>query len=490
MRTSVKIKVTLVAVLALLVAVSAALAADPTDQGFGRDGIAEIAASLPEGETDGFEEGLGGIVDLEPDGHGKLLAAVGPIPGSIRQNRFFAAARILPDGDPDPGFGRDGLTRSRRTEIPDGEGGAAGVLRAEAVAPVAGGKVLLAGYLDDGEAYAPVLARFTRRGRPDPGFGHGGRRVYARLSRGNAILHGGRRMAGGERIHDIAVGRDGTIVGVGDVVAGPRGVAHTPQPAALVRAWRPDGGVDHGFGRDGRLAIGVPHGGGYSGFSRVEILPSGKILVAGYLSRRLVVYRLTADGRVDRSFGDHGRVTVGTGGKEVDFYYRASLAVDRDGRVVLGGLAVLDNSVAEAPVLLRLLPDGRRDHSFGGRSVPGTAGRIRGGYVYLTFEPRALTIDGRGRVVVTGGEFTTDGHGEGHEALTSRRFLPDGRPDRSFGRDGIWSTDPPGSRGAGYASATQPDGRVIAGGWVQLERGGRERDFRHGNTALLLTRYR
>jgi len=142
--------------------------------------------------------------------------------------------------------------------------------------------------------------------------------------------------------------------------------------------------------------------------------------------------------------------------------------VDRDGRIVLGGLAILDNAVVEAPVLLRLLPDGRRDHSFGARSVSGTAGRIRGGYVYLTFEPRALTIDSRGRVVVTGGEFTTDGNGERHEALTSRRFSPMAAP----------------------TAPSQPDGRVIAGGWVQLERGGRERDFRHGNTAMLLTRYR
>ena len=485
-----KIKVTLVAIVLLLVAVSAALAADPVDHGFGKDGIAEIAASLPEGETEGFEEGLGSIVDLEPAGHGKLLAAVGPIPESIKHDHFFAAARILPDGRPDPRFGNDGLTRSRRIEIPDGEGGSAGVLRAEAIAPVADGKVLLAGFFDDGEAYAPVLARFTPRGRPDPGFGHGGRRIYARLNRGNSILHGGVRMAGGDRIHDLAVGPDGTIVGVGDVVAGPRGVAHTPQPAALVRAWHPDGTVDRGFGRDGRLTMRVPRGGGYSGFSKVEILPSGKILVAGYLSRRLVVYRLTADGRVDRSFGDHGRVTVGTRGTEINFPYRASLAVDRSGRIVLGGLAILDNAVVEAPVLLRLLPDGRRDHSFGARNVPGTAGKVRGGYVYLTFEPRAITFDGHGRIVVTGGDFTTDGKEEGHEALTSRRFLPDGRPDRTFGRDGIWFTDPPGSRSTGYASATQPDGRVVAGGWVQLERGARERDFRHGNTAMLLTRYR
>jgi len=150
----------------LLVMVASALAADPTDTSFGTKGIAEIEASLPEGETDGFEEGLGSIVDLEPDGHGKLLAAVGPIPGSIKNNHFFAASRILSDGHPDPGFDRDGLTRRRRVEIPNGEGGAAGVLRAEAVAPVKGGKVLLAGFFDDGEAYAPSSLASPREAGP------------------------------------------------------------------------------------------------------------------------------------------------------------------------------------------------------------------------------------------------------------------------------------------------------------------------------------
>ncbi len=34
---------------------------------------------------------------------------------------------------------------------------------------------------------------------------------------------------------------------------------------------------------------------------------------------------------------------------------------------------------------------------------------------------------------------------------------------------------------------TQPNGQVVAGGWIQIERGGGNGP---GNTAMLLTRYR
>lgn len=37
------------------------------------------------------------------------------------------------------------------------------------------------------------------------------------------------------------------------------------------------------------------------------------------------------------------------------------------------------------------------------------------------------------------------------------------------------------------AALTQPDGKVVAGGWVQIERGGGNGP---GNTAMMLTRYR
>ena len=79
------------------------------------------------------------------------------------------------------------------------------------------------------------------------------------------------------------------------------------------------------------------------------------------------------------------------------------------------------------------------------------------------------------------------GRAEIRKEFTSRRFLPNGRRDRSFGESGVWHTNPPGSQSFARAALTQPDGKVVAGGWVQIERFG---DNGPGNTAMMLTRYR
>jgi hypothetical protein len=43
------------------------------------------------------------------------------------------------------------------------------------------------------------------------------------------------------------------------------------------------------------------------------------------------------------------------------------------------------------------------------------------------------------------------------------------------------------SQSLARAALTQPDGRVVTAGWIQIERGGGNGP---GNTAMLLTRYR
>ncbi len=475
---------------AVLVALAAAsaLAADPTDTTFGTHGIAEIEARVPENGQ------VGGIADLAPGGGGKLLAAVYPI---ARGGHYFAAARVRPNGGPDRSFGRDGLTppfRSGRGEVKGG-----GHLQAEAVAGQKDGKILLAGYRDSEGAFAPALARFTVKGHLDRSFGNGGK-VLPRPVRG------GRRIdadGGGERLHDVAIEPDGTIIGAGDVVPRPRGLpVNGPIRArALVVAYRPGGKIDRGFGHDGRFTITPPRSSAYTGFTAVKALPSGKLLVSGYLRQQLVLYRLTADGRIDRSFGTNGRVTVGGPSEIVVLgrggYLRAPFAVDRHGRIVLCGLLYPDRGIEEPVAFLRLLPDGRRDRSFG-RSRYMERAPIdaqepdprRRGVQGFSFEPQAIAIDGHGRVLVTGGETAPYVRGQkepGYEVFTSRRFLPDGRRDRSFGEGGVWHTDPPGSQGLARAALTQPDGKVVAGGWVQIERFGGNGP---GNTAMMLTRYR
>lgn len=479
---------------AVLFAVTAgvALAADPTDTTFGTDGIAQIEARFNPPEA---LEQVGGIADLEPTRGGKMLAAVYPIADG---GQYFAAARINPDGSPDRSFGRNGFTRPVSISSRKRENG--GVLQAEAVAGLRGGKVLLAGYYENYGEFSPALVRFTSRGSLDPRFGRGGKVIPSPSFGGRPIGTEG----GGELLHDVAIQPDGAIVGVGDLVAAPRSTPGVgpKRPGAVVIAYRPDGKIDRGFGRHGRFRIIPPRNGrfsGYTGFTEVEALPSGKLLVSGYIHQRYVLYRLTAEGRIDRSFGRNGRVAFAKpGSRSIRFtsFFEAPFAVDPRGRIVLC-VPLFPEGPEEPVAFLRLLPDGRRDRSFG-RSLYMERAPIdthepaprEHGVQFFSFEPLAVTVDGHGRVLVAGGELAPYTRGQeepGHEDFTSRRFLPNGRRDRSFGQGGVWHTDPPGSQSLARAALTQPDGRVVAGGWVQLERSGGNGP---GNTAIMLTRYR
>jgi uncharacterized delta-60 repeat protein len=472
------------------VTAGAALAANPTDRSFGTGGIAEIEARVTPREDAGQ---VGGVVDLEPTIGGKMLAAVNPI---AEGGHYFAAARIDPNGALDRSFGKGGFTPYINVALRKG-GDAAGVLQAEAVAGLKDGKVLVAGYYEDIGVYVPALALFTAKGRLDPGFGHDGKVFPHPTFDGTPISTDG----GGERLRDVAVEPDGTIVGVGDVVGGIN--TGPTQPGAVVVAYRPDGKVDRAFGHGGHLRILVHHHGrysGYTGFTEVKALPSGKLLVSGYIHQRYVLYRLTADGRIDRSFGHDGRVAFvkpGAHAIKITSFFEAPFTLDSKGRIVVC-VPTFPEGGEEPIVFERLLPGGRRDTSFGKSIYMEPApidsketGRRHGAAVQsFSFSPLAIAIDGRGRILVTGGEaapYTRGQQEPGHEDFTTRRFLANGHRDGSFGEGGVWHTDPPGSQSLARAALTRPDGRVVAGGWIQIERGGGNGP---GNTAMLLTRYK
>jgi uncharacterized delta-60 repeat protein len=475
----------------LVVAVASALADDPTDKGFGTDGIAEIEARTQTGPR---EEQVGGIVDLERAKGGKLLAAVYPI---ARGGHYFAATRIGRDGSLDTSFGEGGFTPRIRLHQRKGET-EGGVLQAEAVAQVGNGDVILAGYFDNAGALAPALARFTSSGALDPSFGHGGT-VIPRPSGEGGVLRISE--TGGEEIHDVAVEPDGTIVAVGEVVPGHSFDRRSPRhPAAVVVAYRSDGGIDKNFGYSGRFKVKVPRAGGFTGFTQVKALPSGKLLVSGYVGDQLVLYRLTAAGGPDRSFGGgDGEVTVGRQTSETfPGFIRAPFAVEPGGSIVLCG-TIFSKTIqdSEPVVLVRFSPRGVRDRDFGktiyaeqapvDRRPPLTHRKHVEAY---HFEPQGLAVDGQGRIVVTGGETAPYTRGQkkaGYSYFAARRFLANGRRDMGFGDGGVFATNPTGSRSYARSAVTEGNGQVVGGGWIQIERGGGNGP---GNTAMLLTRYR
>ncbi len=153
---------------------------------------------------------------------------------------------------------------------------------------------------------------------------------------------------------------DGKIVVVGEV--DPTSGVSNP---AIVRL-RADGTLDPTFGTRGRRVVKVPDGvSAYDGVWRVVLQPHGRLAMAGWAQRpnksyKTLVLRLMPGGQLDKSFGGDGVVILDADG--VDNW---SYALARDGKKLVLGLT----TASKAAALGRLESDGRRDTTFGGDGV-------------------------------------------------------------------------------------------------------------------------
>jgi uncharacterized delta-60 repeat protein len=119
-----------------------------------------------------------------------------------------------------------------------------------------------------------------------------------------------------------------------------------------------------GFGRGGKVVTPVPLHGPWSK-ARVHVAeaPDGSVLAA---SERKVA-RYTASGQLDASFGRSGFLTVAL--PSVAAFKIGDVGVDPEGRIVLIGTALAasgDGSASDMATVVRYLPDGELDPSFGG----------------------------------------------------------------------------------------------------------------------------
>ena len=180
----------------------------------------------------------------------------------------------------------------------------------------------------------------------------------------------------------------------------------------------------------------------------LALLPDGKVLIGGEFSAYNgnaaapnELLRLNADGSLDTTFNP--------GGAGADDIILA-LAVQADGKVVIGGRFTTYNGNSAVPTyLLRVNADGTFDASFN----PGGAGPSN---PVAAMAVTALAVQPDGKILV-GGEFTAyNGSPAAPDCLL--RLNPSGLPDNTFN---------PGGSGAGNvvsALALQPDGKILAGG--------------------------
>ncbi|HZO05641.1 MAG TPA: hypothetical protein VFB52_04585, partial [Solirubrobacterales bacterium] len=407
-----KLATLLVALSALLAGVVAAPAsaaphAGGLDRAFSGDGIALRGF--------GQEPVPGGAEKAAQQPDGRVLVFLAGWRAGISIGRFW------PDGNLDPSFGDGGYLTA--------DLGAAGSVGTDfAVQP--DGRIVVAGFArrrssESGTLFA--VARFLPDGAPDPSFGGDGSVVFPGKPR---FLRG--------YPGSVLIQPDGRILLIGQ--PGSEGRAELE----VVRL-EPDGSFDRSYGGDGFVSVFLSKtaylfandGGGAIAFR------DGKLTVAlesesGGSDR---AYRFNSDGSLDLSFGGDGRVD-----QELLVGRKSDLAVDAAGRTV---------ATAEYGRVIRLLPDGSLDPSF------GDAGIVRLGD---GFEARAVSALADGRLALAG---VANEHPEpGPREAFVARLDEAGRPDPGFGGgDGVASTDlVAGSEDEATAMLMGADGGVLIAG--------------------------
>lgn len=179
--------------------------------------------------------------------------------------------------------------------------------------------------------------------------------------------------------------------------------------------------LDTSFGNQGRVVL--PVGTRDDELRDVAVQADGRIVLTGWVRDEanllaVGVVRLLADGSLDASFGQGGKVIVQL--PRPMFLFAEKLLVDGQGRIVVAGATT---GTADADFFaLRLLADGRLDESFGSRGVTVVASP--GGD-----ELRGLAQDAAGRLLLAGSSLPT---GRDGRELTVVRLLEDGRVDPNF----------------------------------------------------------
>ena len=350
--------------------------------------------------------GTGGkaLLDLTPGPDVARAITVDPGTGDLlvagQAGAHAFVARMSPDGVPTAGFG-GGVVQFDL-------GGSADVATGAVWQPGLG--VVVTGTRTTLLGSDAAARRITPSGLVDPTFGLAGLSV---ADFGSAV----------DRSNAVAAARDGRFV-----------VAGNNASDMVVARFTSDGEVDPSFGIGGRVVL-DGNGGDLAG--PVRVTPDGRVVVVGSSGGQLLVARRLRDGQPDVSFG--------VGGMVLDEFGDAlpiDAVVQPDNRILVL-VYVSDRSWGSIGRLVRYLPDGSRDPSFGEDGI--------GGFVVNPGLQSSLLVLADGRILVSGAAYNTAGTGV-------TRFLPSGVPDPSFGSGGFVAATQVDSGGA---LGVQSDGTIL-----------------------------
>jgi uncharacterized delta-60 repeat protein len=221
--------------------------------------------------------------------------------------------------------------------------------------------------------------------------------------------------------------------------------------------WAADNGgrLDPSFKSRGRIILTDVGDGTFEAAYAMAVQPDGKIVAVGFSTPAtgpgsdFALVRYESTGRIDRRFGDNGRVLTdftGTGSTDQAF----AVAIDSIGRIVVAGSS---SNVGVDFAVARYNPDGTPDDTFNAT-----------GKVLTNFgrddTATAVAIDSNDKIVVAGSS-----NAGGTYDFAVVRYNVDGTLDTTFNGTGRVLTDVGIASGDfGTAAVIQADGKIVVGG--------------------------
>ncbi len=251
-----------------------------------------------------------------------------------------------------------------------------------------------------------------------------------------------------ESIHAIAIQNDGKIVATGS--ARPSGV---PSSDFATLRYNANGSLDSTFGNNGKVFMDFPNENipdSNDAADSVIIQNNGKIVVGGRIHRGYFnhgIVRYNSDGTLDSSFGNSGRIITDFPRQGYAQDNRENeLAIQNDSKIILAGFAANDDRRFS---LARFNENGTIDNTF------GSNGRV---FTDLSGAIHAVKILNNGKIIAAGATENDSGN------FALAQYNSDGSPDTSFGNNGTIITDFAGGADRINALAIQGDGKILAAG--------------------------
>ncbi len=231
-------------------------------------------------------------------------------------------------------------------------------------------------------------------------------------------------------------------------------LGHTSSDIKLAK-YKKDGGLDSSFGGNGTVITSV---GNADEPADIAIQPDGKIVVGGYIinaeneGRQAFLIRYLPDGSLDKSFAEGGVLVFSVISDPRGLATLDAIALQKDGKIVAA-------TTADRPYVYRFNPDGSLDKGFGNNGEAyfrSIAGKVSG------FGAKQIAIQEDGKIVGGGYSITRMAQ---QSFMAAARLTADGSIDSSFGQKGLQYVLFGENNSQGNAVLLQGDGKIVITGY-------------------------